>query len=340
MKTGLKIVLILICASIGLGYWIWNFSIPQNALKTKAVLWIKPNDTSDSLITQLHNLYPNIPDFVLHYNIRLTLKNRTLIPGKYNIRGIKKLKTIVSLIVSGKQEFVTVHINSQITHPEDICRYLDAKLFYKVADFRKMFSSTLLKSTLGRDSTNYFFCMIPKTYKLPWTIRPEILADSMVYHYKKFWNSKRLNAAQKLNLSSSEIITLASIVQSESSVYSERQKIARVYLNRIQAQMPLQADPTLVFANRLQGVKRLLNSDKTIDSPYNTYKYKGLPPGPIALTYTTAIESVLHCDTNAFLFFCARAERDGFSNFSKTYTEHLRNAKTYQASLNHNKIFR
>lgn len=340
MKMWFKIVLICICAFIGLGYWIWNFSIPHNALKAKAIVWIKPYDTSDSLVSQLHNLYPDIPVFVLKNNIRLVLKNKKLIPGKYNIRGIKKLKTIVSIIVSGNQELITVYINSQIHRPEDLCKYLDAKLFFNETDFRKMFSSTVLKSTLGRDSANYFFCIIPKTYNVPWTITPEILTDSILFHYKKFWNPNRLKLAQKLNLSCPEVITLASIVQSESPVYTERQKIARVYLNRIQAQMPLQADPTLVFANHLRGVKRLLNSDKTIESPYNTYKYKGLPPGPIALTYTTSIESVLHCDTHAFLYFCARAERDGFSNFSKTYAEHLRNAKTYQASLNRNKIFR
>jgi UPF0755 protein len=340
MKMWFKIVLICICAFIGLGYWIWNYQLTDEDTKSTHILWIKPTDTLDSLTQQLHVVYPKLPMVVLKTHISFAFRNTHIKPGKYNLTGIKSLKNVLLKVTEGRQEKIVLHINTQLKFSEDYFTYLDLKLFYNRQDFMRLKNNQKLNQLFGADTSNFFYCLIPRDYKVFWTITPEEISDSIIVWYRKYWNYERQQLAKHLNLTIPEVITLASIVQSESLIYSERQKIARVYLNRIQAQMPLQADPTLVFANRLRGVKRLLNSDKTIESPYNTYKYKGLPPGPIALTYTTSIESVLHCDTNAFLYFCARAERDGFSNFSKTYAEHLRNAKTYQASLNRNKIFR
>ena len=189
-------------------------------------------------------------------------------------------------------------------------------------------------------SSNIFFCLIPNDYKVLWAASPKVIVDSVLQWHDRYWTKNRIQLAERIGLSIPEIITLASIVQSESLIFSERQKIARVYLNRIKSNMPLQADPTLIFANRLKGVKRILDIDKKINSPYNTYINTGLPPGPISLTYTTSIESVLNAENHSFLFFCAKPERNGYSNFSSTYNEHLKHAKNYQTALNKQKIFR
>ena len=130
-----------------------------------------------------------------------------------------------------------------------------------------------------------------------------------------------------------EIVTLASIVQSESGIPGEQARIAGVYINRLKAGMPLQADPTLRFANKLLDVKRFWDSDKEINSPYNTYRYKGLPPGPICLVYPQAIDATLNYTRHRFMYFCARPDLNGYSDFSVTYAQHRKYAVAYQKAM-------
>jgi UPF0755 protein len=129
-------------------------------------------------------------------------------------------------------------------------------------------------------------------------------------------------------------------VQGESGISSEQEKIAGVYINRLKKEMPLQADPTLKFANKNFEVQRITNADKEIDSPYNTYKYKGLPPGPICLVYTQAIDAVLNYDRHNFVFFCARPDFSGLSDFTASYDQHCRYASAYQKALDKKGIHR
>ena len=147
------------------------------------------------------------------------------------------------------------------------------------------------------------------------------------------WNDKRKASAKKTGFSVAEIITLASITQSESGIESEQEKIAAVYINRLNKRMLLQADPTLKFANKNFDAQRVLDADKEIDSPYNTYRYKGLPPGPICLVYTQAIDAVLNHTKHNFIFFCAKPDLNGFSDFSVTYEQHQKYATAYQKAM-------
>ena len=134
-------------------------------------------------------------------------------------------------------------------------------------------------------------------------------------------------------------MTIASITQAETNKVDEMPRVAGVYLNRIALEMPLQADPTVVFAVGDFGIKRVLSGHKAVDSPYNTYKYNGLPPGPIAIPGSQAIDAVLNKETHDFLFFCAREDFSGYHNFTNDFTAHLRNARIYQAALNKAGIF-
>lgn len=180
---------------------------------------------------------------------------------------------------------------------------------------------------------------IPNSYELYWESSAEVFRNKMLKEFERFWNDSRLKKAEDLGFSPNEVITLASIVHEESKQVSEQPRIAGVYINRIRIGMPLQADPTLKFAAyqlpeyKNTVIKRVLNVHKKIDSPYNTYKNRGLPPGLIAMPDISAIDAVLNYEKHKYLYFAADPKRLGFHNFAKTLSQHNVNARKYQRYL-------
>jgi UPF0755 protein len=180
---------------------------------------------------------------------------------------------------------------------------------------------------------------IPNSYEFFWNTSAEAFRNRMLKEYNRFWNTSRLEKAKAINLTPNEVIALASIVHEESKQASEQPRIAGVYLNRIRIGMPLQADPTLKFAAyqlpkyQNKVIKRVLNVHKDINSPYNTYKHRGLPPGLIAMPDITAIDAVLNSEKHKYLYFAADAKRFGFHKFAKTLSQHNVNAREYQRYL-------
>jgi len=159
--------------------------------------------------------------------------------------------------------------------------------------------------------------------------------------YETFWNRERLQKAKKIKMSQLEVSTLASIVQAEQSMHNdEKAKVAGLYINRLEKGMLLQSDPTVVYAIGDFSIRRVLNRDKEIDSPYNTYKYSGLPPSPINLPEISSIDAVLNHETHKYIFMCAKEDFSGYHNFSKTSTQHMIYARRYQRALNKKKIWR
>ena len=181
---------------------------------------------------------------------------------------------------------------------------------------------------------------IPNTYEFYWNIDAEDFVDRMKNEYDIFWNERRLQKAQAKNLTPREVSILASIVDKETTKTSEMPTIAGVYLNRLRKNWPLQADPTLVYALGDYNIRRVLDVHKNIDSPYNTYKYAGLPPGPICIPSIAAIDAVLNAENHKYFYFCAKDDLSGYHVFAKTITEHNRNAEKYRKALNKNKIYR
>jgi UPF0755 protein len=175
---------------------------------------------------------------------------------------------------------------------------------------------------------------IPNTYELYWNTSAQNLMQRMKSEYDKFWTPARDAAREKLGLTRVQVSTLASIVEAEQQQHpDERPRIAGVYLNRLKRGMKLQADPTVVYANGDFGIKRVLNVHLQKDSPYNTYKYVGLPPGPINLPSIASIDAVLHPEQNDYLYFCAKDDFSGYHAFAATQQQHLVNAHRYQAAL-------
>lgn len=202
------------------------------------------------------------------------------------------------------------------------------------------FKDSIFLKENGFNEENVLAMFIPNTYEVYWNTSAEKFRDKMIKEYRNFWDKKRVAEAQKQGLTPIEVTTLASIVHKESVKKDERPRIAGVYLNRLRAGMPLQADPTVIFAKKKmdndfnQVIKRVFYNDLFLNSPYNTYKVVGLPPGPIAMPDITALEAVLNPEKNDFIYFCASVDRFGYHEFAATLAEHNVNAKKYSDWVN------
>jgi UPF0755 protein len=254
-------------------------------------------------------------------------------PGHYVIMSGMNNNALVNLLRSGAQTPVKVVFNN-IRIPEElagrISRQIEADSLsllqcWKDADFLKSFGAT---------PQLVFSLFIPNTYELWWNTDARDFTRRMARESGKFWEGERTEKAIKLGLGAAEVMILASIVEKETQLNAEKPDIAGVYLNRLRKSWPLQADPTLVFASGDFGLKRVLNIHKDIDSPYNTYKYTGLPPGPICLPSISSIDAVLNARKHEYMFFCARDDMSGSHVFARTLAEHNRNAARYQQALN------
>ncbi|UUF14523.1 MULTISPECIES: endolytic transglycosylase MltG [Flavobacterium] len=187
----------------------------------------------------------------------------------------------------------------------------------------------------GFNEENVFAMFIPNTYEVYWNTSAEKFRDKMIKEYHNFWTDKRIEEAKKQGLTPVQVSILASIVHKESVKKDERPRIAGVYLNRLRLEMPLQADPTVIYALKLrdnnfdQVIKRVFYNDLVMKSPYNTYVNIGLPPGPIAMADITALEAVLNPEKNDYIYFCASVDRFGYHEFASNYAEHTKNAKKY-----------
>ena len=190
----------------------------------------------------------------------------------------------------------------------------------------------------GFDKRTIMSMFMPNTYQFYWNTTALAFLIKMHEIYSDFWNEERLGKAKAINMSQQEVSVLASIVEQELANYDEAQRIAGVYINRLKNGMLLQADPTLKFAVGDWSIRRVLDRHKEIDSPYNTYKYAGLPPGPICIPSVKAIEAVLNYEKHDYMFFCARPDYSGYHNFSKTSAQHGRYAREYHRWLNQNLI--
>jgi UPF0755 protein len=259
-------------------------------------------------------------------------------PGLYKIDPKMNNLQLVRMLRSGAQVPVKVTFNNVRTK-EDLAEKITANLEVTEEQFLGLIQDSLYIRKFDFEEETIMSMFIPNTYEFWWNTSPEVLFDRMHKEYQTFWTEERKQKAQALGLSQKEVSTLASIVQAESQKADERPKIAGVYLNRLKIGMALQADPTLVYATGDFTLKRILNIHKEIDSPYNTYKNAGLPPGPINLPDINSLNAVLNAEKHSYMYFCAKEDFSGYHAFAVTYTEHLNNARRYQTALNSAKIF-
>jgi UPF0755 protein len=260
-------------------------------------------------------------------------------PGRYKVESGTSLNALINKLRSGDQDPVRITFTNIKALPQlagQVAKYIEADSTELIQAMR----DPATVDRLGFRSETMISVFIPNTYEFWWTITPEEFLERMAKEYKRFWTDARKTKAKAINLSQAEVATLASIVQAETAKPDEAPIIAGVYLNRLRIGMPLQADPTLKFALGLDSLSRILTEDLQVASPYNTYTHAGLPPGPINMPEPRYIDAVLNAQRNDYLYFCARETLDGYSNFAKTYEQHLVNARRYQRALNERGIYR
>lgn len=260
-------------------------------------------------------------------------------PGLYLMKKDMTNLQAVRMLRAGEQIPTTTTFNNVRLKP-DLAGKITDNLQADSVEFLALLKNDSLISAYGFTQENILSMFIPNTYEVYYTISEQALFDKMYAEYQRFWNDDRKRKAEALGLSPTEVSALASIVQAESVQSDERPKIAEVYLNRLDRNMRLQADPALVYAVGDFTIKRVLNVHKEVDSPYNLYKYKGLPPGPINLPEIESIDAVLNPDDHNYLYFCAKPDFSGYHAFATNLRQHNINARAYQNALNRSNIYK
>jgi UPF0755 protein len=259
--------------------------------------------------------------------------------GRYEIRPRMGNREALVKLRNGSQDAMDVTFNS-MRQKSDLIQRLGSKFEFSSDSLGTLLNDPVTCQKFGFDTTTIVCMFLPNTYKMFWTIKPEVLLERMSTEYKKFWTPERQEKAKALGMSQTQVQVLASIVAAETNKRDEQPRVAGVYLNRLKQGIKLEADPTVIFALRDFGIRRLLNRQLTIDSPYNTYRYTGLPPGPINLPAPATIDAVLNAEKHDYLFFVVDARFNGYHTFSKTLAEHMANARLYQQALTRMKIMK
>ncbi|TGE22993.1 endolytic transglycosylase MltG [Hymenobacter metallicola] len=261
-------------------------------------------------------------------------------PGRYLLTPELGNSALVDKLLQGPQDTVAFTLDAFKYKPQ-LVRQVARQLEADSTQLRLLLNDNgLLLRRYQLDTTTILTMFLPGPYRFLWNTSATQFLDSAAAMHHRFWTPQRRQRADSLKLTPTQVHVLASIVQRETSEPTDKPIIAGVYLNRLRSGMRLQADPTLLWAIGNFGVKRVLNKDKLVDSPYNTYKNKGLPPGPITSANRQTLNAVLKPAAHKYFFFCARPDRSGFSDFAETYAQHKRNARKYQHTLDSLKILR
>lgn len=258
--------------------------------------------------------------------------------GRYAIKPGMDVLQVVRLLKSGAQTPVNLTFNNLRTK-EDLVKRLSQQLMFSEEELREALNNSAIYEKYGFNDKTIVAMFIPNTYEFYWNVSLDKFLDRMNKEYKNFWTEARLKKAKEVGLTPVEVSVLASIVEEECYFPDEYPVVAGLYLNRIRKGMLLQADPTVKYAVGDFSIRRVLNRHLEVDSPYNTYKYAGLPPGPIRIPSIKGIDAVLNYSPNNYIFMCAKEDFLGRHNFAVTHAEHERNRIKYQAALNKRRIY-
>jgi len=336
-KILLSIALLGLVVAAYFAYFVYSAMFKPNTAfnNESAYIYIPTNATYDYVHEQLEPLLKDIHKFDALAKQKKYISN--VKAGRYIIIKGMNNNGIINSIRSNNLP-IKISFNNQ----ENI-KKLAGRISKQIeADSLSLVNAMLDEPFLSKNNFNNATALgmyIPNSYEFFWNTNAEQFRDRMLKEYNRFWNDTRINKAKEIGLNPSQVIALASIVYEESKQADEQPIIAGVYLNRLKVGMPLQADPTIKFAayqlpeNKGKVIKRVLNIHKEIDSPYNTYKYGGLPPGLIAMPDLSAIDAVLNYTKHSYYYFAADADRLGYHKFAKTLTQHNVNARDYQRYL-------
>lgn len=259
--------------------------------------------------------------------------------GRYILKHNMSNNALVNMLRSGLQEPVRIVINNARTLPE-LAEKVSAQIEPDTEDLLQLLQDEQYIQKYGFSQYSMLGMFIPNTYEFWWNTSAEGFINRMHDEYEKFWTPEKLDKAEVIGLTPNQIITMASIIINETNIEEEYPRIAGLYINRIKKGIKLQADPTVIYALGDFSRQRVLTKDTQIDSPYNTYLYYGLPPGPIAIPSIRSINAVLDYEKHNYIYFCARDDFSGYHVFAQTLEQHNRNARLYQRALNQRRILK
>ena len=336
MKFNKRLIFFLVISVLGISFSFYAYQMvyTPNILvdQDDRLLLVKEGNTFKDVQQELHD-GEFVQDLIsFSFLAKLMDYDEQIKPGRYLLkRNMSNLRAI-QLLKSGAQEPVRITFNNVRLIPE-LAEKITRNLGMTPQEFEAAVVQFAMTNSYGLNKENILVMFIPNTYQVYYNIVPEALVKRMYQEYENFWTDERKAKAKKIGLTPTEVSILASVVQAESVREDEAPTIAGLYMNRLKQGIPLQADPTLVFAVGDFTLKRILNVHKEIDSPYNTYKYAGLPPGPINMPEINSLEAVLDFKPSDYLYMCAKEDFSGRHNFTSDYKEHMNNAIRYQRAL-------
>lgn len=333
------IVALLLLSAVGAIAYTANQAIMAPTVQGSQTVYIQihPNDNAlkvEEMIASTADIktMKAFAPLMKHYKYDMRVK-----PGNYAIRPGDSMRDICLRLLSGNQTPVKLVIPSVRTL-DRLAGAVGKQLMTDSASIASILSDNHLIDSLGYTPETFPAMFIPNTYEVYWTMTPEQFVTRIHKEHTRFWNDTRLSKAKALGLTPVEVATLASIVDEETNKNDEKPLVAGLYLNRLKRGMLLQADPTVKYAHGKFELRRILLAHLTIDSPYNTYKYAGLPPGPIRIPSTAGLESVLNPAQHSYIYMCAKEDFSGYHNFATTLSQHNANARRYQQELNRRKV--
>ena len=306
---------------------------PVSKADTTQYIYIDTNDTPDSVIAKIQPFSSMIGRTTLNMLIRHSSYDKDVRTGRYAIEPGDGAISVFRRLKNGHQTSMNLVI-PEVRTMDRLASVLSRKLMLDSATIAEALTSEETCRKMGYDTCTIAAMFVPNTYDVYWNMSIDDLLERMQKEHDRFWQGDREAKAARIQLTPNEVATIASIIDEETANNAEKPMIAGMYLNRLKAGMPLQADPTIKFALKDFELKRIYHKLLDIDSPYNTYRYEGLPPGPIKIASIKGIDAVLNHVEHEYLYMCAKEDFSGSHNFAKNYQEHLKNAAKYAKALN------
>lgn len=328
-------LLVLIIASLIAGYYLYQAILSNNVWtpENEAVsVYIPTGSDFDDVKQILYSQGLILNRTTFEWLARRKKYPELVKPGHFLVSPGMSNDKLINMLRLGEQVPVKVVFNN-IRLKDQLAHKISHQIEADSSELMHLLNDSAYLSTLGLNTETALTLFIPNTYEFYWNTDARQFMDRMQRENRVFWEGKRDEKAAALGMSRAEVMILASIVEKETNKNDEKATIAGVYLNRLDRNWLLQADPTLVYASGDFGLTRVLNIHKRIDSPYNTYKYAGLPPGPICIPSIASIDAVLNAEDHDYLFFCAKDDLSGYHVFAHSITQHNRNARKYQRAI-------
>ena len=335
-KLTLGVLAIIIFILLFMGFFLF---FPQFHPQKTAYVYIDRDDNADSVCYKVDRA--GRPTAIAGFNWLVKWRNYSghIRTGRYVIHSGDNVFKVFNRIYKGHQEPLNFTVGSVRTL-DKLARSVGKQLMIDSAEVATMMNDSVFREKLGYTKETLPSLFIPETYQVYWNISVNEFFDRMKKEHDKFWNSDRMAKAKEMELTPAEVSTMASIVEEETNNNQEKAMVAGLYYNRLRAGMPLQADPTIKFALQDFALRRISNENLRVNSPYNTYRNIGLPPGPIRIPSTIGIDAVLNHVKHNYVYMCAKDDFSGTHAFAANYTDHMKNAKKYWKALNDRKIFK